>query len=612
MRRSHWLAVLCLLAFALSCAYVAYYLRGGPRIIDATSYFLEARSLAAGSFTFHAPDPTASFRGRFLLASPDGHQLGVIFPPGFPFVLSLGMRLGVPLLVGPALGALLVACTYALARALRQTARVAMLAAVLSVLCAALRYHTADTMSHGLAALLACATLTFALGRSSQWQALGAGLCLGLLFATRPISGGVALLLAAYALTRENRRAWPLFLLGMLPGIALLLAQQHALTGRFFGSTQLAYYAASDAPQGCFRYGFGAGIGCRFEHGDYVSRFLPDGYGLSAALRNFVVHLAAFATDATNATPLTLLAGYALTRHFRSPLVLLGAGILLQALAYVPFYFDGNYPGGGARFLCEAIPFCQILVARAACDLRLTWLAPPIAIAGFALYARHGHEQLRDREGGRPLFEPTVVAQSGVVHGLLLVETDHAFNLGHDPRGEDARTSLVVARARDDAHDRDLYERLGRPPTYRYVWDFKRRAPPHLLPYVPPETPRLEAEAEWPAPLERGSAYPRAYPCASHGKALRLLPGTRASFAFAAVGGPSGVELGWLGTTPAGAHVRAGWTGTTLTELSAKGPGCSILLVPGHPTNPDARLVIELVDGEGALDFVQPAAQTWR
>ena len=70
MRRSLWLAALCLAAFALSCAYLHYYLRGGPRIIDATSYLLEARSLANGSFTFHVPDPTGSFRGRFLSVRP--------------------------------------------------------------------------------------------------------------------------------------------------------------------------------------------------------------------------------------------------------------------------------------------------------------------------------------------------------------------------------------------------------------------------------------------------------------------------------------------------------------------------------------------------------------
>ena len=388
MRRSVLLATLCLAAFGLSCAYLSYYLRGGPRIIDATSYFLEARSLAAGSFSFLVPDPTAAFRGRFLLASPDGHRLGVLFPPGYPLVLSLGVRLGVPLLVGPALAALLVFVTHALSRALGQDNKVSLLAALLSVLCAALRYHTADTMSHGLATVLTCAALTFALQRERRGAPWLSGLCLGLLVATRPVSAAVSLLLTAWTLRRAGKPAWLGVGLGLLPGVALLLAQQHALTGSFFKSTQLAYYAIADAPAGCFRYGFGAGIGCRFEHGDYVTRFLPQGYGLTAALSEILfVHLRVFATDATNFAPLSLLGGYALARHRRSPLALLGVGILLQALAYTPFYFDGNYPGGGARFLCEAIPFCTRSWWRAQSAIcKSHGSRRAIAVAGFGLF----------------------------------------------------------------------------------------------------------------------------------------------------------------------------------------------------------------------------------
>lgn len=611
MRRWFWLAALCLLAFALSCLYLSFYLRGGPRVIDATSYFLEARSLAAGSFSFPVLEPTAAFRGRFLLASPDLRQLGVLFPPGYPLVLALGVKLGCPLLVGPLLGALLVAATYALARALGQAQNVAWLAAGLSVLCGALRYHTADTMSHGLAALLACAALTFALNQGRRGAALASGLCLGLLIATRPVSAAVACLLVGYAL-RSERRSWLPLLLGLLPGVALLLAQQQALTGSFFGSTQLAYYAASDAPAGCFRYGFGQGVGCRFEHGDYVSRYLPNGYGVGPALRNFVVHLAVFATDASNAWPLTLLAGYALARHFRSTLGLLGIGILLQALAYVPFYFDGNYPGGGARFLCEAIPFCQILIARAACDLRVGWLVPPVALAGFALYARHGHEELSAREGGRPMFEPAVLASAGVSHGLLFVDTDHGFNLGHDPGAQSVRTALLVARARGDAHDRELYERLGRPPTYRYAYDLRGRVPPQVIPFEPAPSLRFEAEAEWPAPLKRGHAYPIHLPCASGGKALRLLVGTSVALPLASAAGPDGLLVGWLGTTSAGSQVRVRWAdeqaGNHWQHLSAKGPGCTSWRIGERPPSSQATLEVELLAGEGALDFVEALA----
>ena len=605
MRRWLPIAALCLLAFALSWAYLQFYLRGGPRIIDATSYFLEARSLAAGAFTFDVPDPSAAFRGRFLLASADGHRLGVLFPPGYPFVLSLGMRVGAPLLVGPTLGALLVAATYWLTRTLGEETKVATLAAALSALSAALRYHSADTMSHALSALLGCTALGLSLKAERPWAPTLTGLCLGLLVATRPVSAAVSWLLVGYVL-RRRPRAWPLLLLGALPGVLLLLASQHALTGHWLSSTQLAYYAASDAPAGCFRYGFGAGIGCRYEHGDYVTRFIPDGFGARHALRSLVVHLKLFCTDATNAWPLSALGVCTFFKRRGSSLGLLGVGILLQGLAYAPFYFDGNYPGGGARFLCEALPFAHILVARGAFDFKVGWLAPALSVAGFVLYARHGHEELRDREGGRPLFEAGVVAQAGVTHGLLFVNSDHGFNLGFDPRVTDPHSSVLVARSHGDGHDRWLYEALGRPPTYRYIYEARGRAPSKVVRFEPPPHARLEAEAGWPALLDQGSAYPIHYPCASGSRALRLLPGSRIRVDIGPRREP--LHLGWIGKTGAGAELRVRWAGsTTLQQLSIPGPGCRQVELLGPPPGGASPLLVELSSGEGALDYVAPA-----
>jgi hypothetical protein len=608
MPRALWLTLLCLLACALSWSYVGYYLRGGPRIIDATSYLLEAKSLAAGWFTFRVPDPVASFNSRFLLSGGDRHALGVIFPPGYPLLLSLGVRAGVPLLVGPVLGGLLVAVTYALARALGQDSKVALVAAVLSALCAALRYHTADTMSHGLATLLGCGALTCALRRDFRPGALLAGACLGLLLATRPVSALVSVLLVGFALRRAGARAWLSVAVGMLPGVALLLLQQHSLTGSFFDSTQVAYYTASDGPPGCFRYGFGAGIGCRFEHGDYVARFLPNGYGAAHALRNLGVHLWLFCQDATNTVPLTLMALYALHRHRATGLTLLGAGVALQALAYIPFYFDGNYPGGGARFLCEAIPLCQVLVARALVDLRLERFAAPLVLAGFALHARHGHEALRDREGGRPMFEPELLARAGVTRGLVFVDTDHGFNLGYWPGRHDPSTAVVVARRRGDANDRQLFERLGRPPTFHYHYDRTGRVAPSVTPLVPEPSSRLEAEAEWPAQLAAGTAYPIHYPCASAGRALRLYPGTRLLLPS-----PSSqeIELGWVSTGEGRAELELGFSGGPKQRFSALRPGChqarAVLTLPSDnlslPRPPPALRVL-LVQGEGGLDYI--------
>ncbi|HET9930764.1 MAG TPA: hypothetical protein VFQ35_08760, partial [Polyangiaceae bacterium] len=142
------LALLGVAATLLSFGYVAHYLRGGPRIVDATYYFLAGRALAHGDFAFEVPGPLASFAGRFLLAAPNRHALGVLFPPGYPAALALALKLGAPLALGPALAAALVLVTYRLAKRVGEKEDVARAAAALSVLSAALRYHTADTMSH--------------------------------------------------------------------------------------------------------------------------------------------------------------------------------------------------------------------------------------------------------------------------------------------------------------------------------------------------------------------------------------------------------------------------------------------------------------------------------
>jgi hypothetical protein len=246
------------------------------------------------------------------------------------------------------------------------------------------------------------------------------------------------------------------------------------------------------------------------------------------------------------------------------------------------------------------------LVARAACDLRAHWLVAPLALTGFALQARHAHEELRDREGGRPMFEPAVIARAGVSHGLLLVTTDHGFNLGHDPRAKNPQTELIVARARDDAHDRQLYEQLGSPPTYRYVYDMRGKDPPRLVPFVPPVARRLEGEAEWPALLRRGHAYPIHYPCASHGKALRLIPGTEATVRLLAPGdGGDELQIGWVATSQARTKLVAAWQDQPEVELSAHAAGCLSWRISGPPPDSPPLLSIKLVTGEGALDYIE-------
>jgi hypothetical protein len=552
-----WVAALALGALLLSAGYILYFLRGGPRIIDATSYYLEARGLSTGHLAFAVPEPTAAFRGRFTLLGPSG--LSVIFPPGYPLLLALGFRLGAPLAIGPALAALLVVGTFVAARELGLGERTARTAALVSALCAALRYHTADTMSHGLAALLLLGSVTAAL-HPTRARCLLSGLLIGWLVATRPMTGVVAVIVSAMLLLRgtvgaERARRLTLGAAATLPGLLLLAAHQRAATGSFLHSTQLAYYALADGPPGCFRWGFGAGVGCRFEHGDFVQKHLAGGYGLLPALYVTGERLLWHAFDLADSALLAPLVPWILWRKRAVPGVrLAGLSAALVVAVYAPFYFPGSYPGGGARLLADALPFEHVLIASALVELELSALAPALLLLGFGLNGVHAHLALRDREGGRPMFEARFLSARGVSHGLVFTNTDHGFALGHDPAATDARTSVLVARAHGDAHDLALWRALGRPPAYDASYSTltgeTQVSPIPLMETRAQPAWRWELEAEWPVlGASGGWVHPDFAACLSRGAGLRVLPVDSAAVSIE-LGAPrpglNRVSVGWL------------------------------------------------------------------
>ncbi|HMA93399.1 MAG TPA: hypothetical protein VKP30_11980, partial [Polyangiaceae bacterium] len=296
---------IALIAGACSLGYVHYYLGGAPRIIDATAYYQQARSFAEGHFTLPVFEPTSAVRGRFLYYDPTHHTLAVLFPPGYAAVLSLGFLLGSPFMVGAALAAALVWSTSALAMQLYRRKDAAVLAAIFSLITVGLRYHTADTMAHGLVALLVATAILGTL-RDDLPSAVLAGFSLGWLLATRPVTlVAVGPICACYALFERRPIRWlALCAVALIPGTLLWLSYQRATTGSFLLPTQLAYYSVADGPPGCFRYGFGKGIGCLFEHGTYVEKRLPNGYGLLQALKVTLLRLRWHSLDVHNLEPL--------------------------------------------------------------------------------------------------------------------------------------------------------------------------------------------------------------------------------------------------------------------------------------------------------------------
>jgi len=132
------------------------------------------------------------------------------------------------------------------------------------------------------------------------------------------------------------------------------------------------------------------------------------------------------------------------------------------------------------------------------------------------------------------MFEPSVVksALGDKPRGLLFVDSDHGFLLGFDPALRDPSGSLVVRRARYDSRDLLLWDGLGRPEAFRYVFDpWKRKGiGPRVEVWTPPNGQDLyvfEAEAEWP-PLDQtgGFAVPAhvfVQGCAASGRVLSMV-----------------------------------------------------------------------------------------
>jgi hypothetical protein len=342
------------------------------------------------------------------------------------------------------------------------------------------------------------------------------------------------------------------------------LAHARVATGAWFGSTQLAYYALSDGPPGCFHYGFGSGVGCRFEHGDFVKEHLANGFGPLEAAWGTLERLALHGIDVANFFPLSLLVPWAMIRFRNEPGVrLLALAPLLVVLAYAPFYYPASYPGAGARLFADALPLEHALLAFALVRLRSARFVPAAMLIGFALHGVHQHRAFAEREGGKPMFVPSAIGSER--RGIAFVGTDHGFLLGHDPEARDSRRSLVVARLRGDAHDRILWERLGRPAAYRYDYDIDRGTT-NVSVYRPGELgERFEIEAEWPPlAVTSGWAHPDYRECLSRGQGLHLRPSEKNG---SAEGAWATVDVELVPPAPGRFELAIGWLADPQAEL---------------------------------------------
>ncbi|NPA30532.1 MAG: hypothetical protein GXO37_00855, partial [Chloroflexi bacterium] len=203
---------LALLTVLLAHGVAGRYFEFWPHLEDEVAYWWQAQAATRNCLTVPSPPEPHLFLVPFVVDR-QGRRFGK-YPPGWPAVLALGMRLGRAAWVNPALAGLALWLLYRLGRRLADPV-VAGLAVLLALTSPFFWLQAGSLLAHLWAWVL---TLIFNLALldilwprrdapPSPLPALLAGLSLGLLLLTRPWTGlGVALPwlpVGLYALARR-------------------------------------------------------------------------------------------------------------------------------------------------------------------------------------------------------------------------------------------------------------------------------------------------------------------------------------------------------------------------------------------------------------------------
>ena len=242
-----------------------------PHVEDELAYLFQARTFAGGALTVPAP-PTILQPGLeyYLLEVQNGRWFSVT-SPGWPAVLALGVKLGVPWLVNPILAALSVLLAFAVTERLAGRDRADIVALMMGTspwLVAMAGSFMAHTLTLFLMLLAWWLILRAAeQSRRRDLRLLMAGGAMGVLFCTRPLEGlivggltGLWLLFGSGgALSQRVRRSLP-YAVGCVAIGGLVLVYNHIIAGHALTQPLTAYLDRIWAP-GANSYGFGPDVG---------------------------------------------------------------------------------------------------------------------------------------------------------------------------------------------------------------------------------------------------------------------------------------------------------------------------------------------------------------
>jgi hypothetical protein len=359
-RRTGWaIAAICLIAFAAVAILSDQVFEKVPHSEDEVAYIFQAKVFAQNRLTVPTPSVDYAFWTPFVVDY-QGARFGK-YPPGWPLLLSLGVRLGMPWLVNAFLAMLTLALVAQLGRYFYEKA-IGLLAAGLGLVTPGFLFISSSLFSHTASLFGVTLTLVavFHLSQSNRNQriyAIGLGVALGATFVTRPFAAvGIGLAIAIFLLILLARREVDWKILAWITVSGLSISSLLPLFWQAIGGSPTFNPYLLVWPYD--RIGFGPDIG-------------PYGYTIhNAIFLSLPLKLTALGTGLfgwpgwTNLLflPLPFLA----RRANRWDWMLLGT-IFGMIFVYVFYWEWGREIGGFPRYYYDALPAFLLLTGRGIC-----------------------------------------------------------------------------------------------------------------------------------------------------------------------------------------------------------------------------------------------------
>ncbi len=220
--------------FALLAGINQFVLLDFPNSGDEYAYLYQARTLAAGRLWNPPTGHPDLFAFNYIVHEPA--RVFGSFPAGWPLMLAMALRVGLPAwVVNPLLGVLTLVAVAALGWRLH-SARAGLVAALIVGVSPFFLFNAASYFSHTFCGLLLVTAAWVAArpDRRPAWVPLAVGLLIGWAVVARYLTGVIGAVPIIWWLLRPGTsrpRALLLVALGGLPWVVALMAYNDALTG---------------------------------------------------------------------------------------------------------------------------------------------------------------------------------------------------------------------------------------------------------------------------------------------------------------------------------------------------------------------------------------------